>query len=166
MPEPLQMPPILTGLLSIIVSKAILLGTVSVVMIDREAASPPSGEIKVTILAIPARILSISNCFPITPVETTKTPSLVFKAFWTSSAVSTALRQPSAPVLALACPALHKIVLMLPPFANTSRLKSTQAARTQDLVNTPAAIAGTSEAIKVRSVAPDGFSPTAIPAAL
>ena len=96
------MPPIRTGLPSITVSKAILFGTVSVVIIDREAASPPSGEISGAILAIPARILSISNCLPITPVDATKTPSFVFKAFWTSSAHSTALRHPSAPVLALA----------------------------------------------------------------
>ena len=58
------------------------------------------------------------------------------------------------------------MALTLQPFANTSRLKSTQAALTQDLVNTPAAIAGTSDAIKVRSGAPDGFSPAVIPAAL
>ena len=57
-------------------------------------------------------------------------------------------------------------MLIFPPFANNSRLKSTQAALTQDLVNTPAAIAGTSDAIKVRSGAPDGFSPTVIPVAL
>ena len=58
------------------------------------------------------------------------------------------------------------MALTLPPLARTSRLKSTQAARTHDLVNTPAAIAGTSEAIRVKSGAPDGFSPAVIPAAL
>ena len=113
-PEPLAIPPIRTGLPSIMVSRAIDLGTKSVVMIDRAASSPPSSLAAAATWGIPALRASIFILCPITPVEARR---IVSGSTCNTSprilALSRVSCQPCSPVAALACPALQRIALAL-----------------------------------------------------
>ena len=76
-----------------------------------------------------------------------------------------ALASPSAPVAALALPALMTMARML---AEGSRARShfTGAAQTRFSVNVPAAEQGASDTSRVKSRAPDGLMPALTAAAL
>ena len=109
MPEPLHMPPMVTRTPPSSSCTAASLFFVSVVMMALEAAVPLSGPAsrRGAMALIPASIRSMGSCFPITPVDATKTPSCGIPRTWAAvAAVRLQYSMPSSPVQALAIPAL------------------------------------------------------------
>ena len=106
-PDPLHIPPTRTVTPPTSTSTWAVLGRVSVVMIARAADSPPSGLSVSHACAIPGLIASIGRKRPITPVELTSTWSGSRSSLSADSfAISSASRNPCAPVQAFALPEL------------------------------------------------------------
>ncbi len=154
---------------SVVPVSAVVLGTVSVVMIARAAAGPPSSARAAATVGMAGMILSMGSGKPMRPVEQTRTscgeqPSAsAVRAHIVSASVL-----PAAPVAALALPLFRTTAAARPPVvARCSRLTSTGGAVIRLEVNTPAAVTGEPSAVATmaRSSAPDALIPQAIPAA-
>ena len=110
---------------------------------------------------MPATTSPIGSGWPITPVEATSTPELEMpSAAAVASTIDHASRRPLDPVQALALPELVTIACAAPDWI-CARLTVTGAATTRLVVNTPAAVAGRSEASRARSALPLRFMPQA-----
>ena len=107
MPAPLEMPENRTSSPASDTPPVYSLGKVSVVMMPRAASCQPAGFSLPTASGIPARMRSMGNCTPITPVlMTSVVESPLPMAFSRVSAIMRALAMPSGPVQALAQPLL------------------------------------------------------------
>ncbi len=73
MPEPLAMPPTVIGPAGVSTTTAQDFGNGSVVMIARVAAASPDALRLAPAALTPARILLMSSCTPMTPVDATST---------------------------------------------------------------------------------------------
>ena len=166
-PEPLAMPPMRTRRPPNRASRAICLSTRSVVRIARAAASPPSLARAATSGSRPAMRVSIGIGTPITPVEQMSTSSAAKSSRWARAAVAARLSaRPRSPVQALAWPELVSTARARPPLAaSRSAQRSTQAARTNEVVKLPAQTAPSGASSRERSGLPEGLRPAVIPAA-
>ena len=153
MPEPLAIPAIRTVWPSIVASATAPLGKVSVVMMASEASAQPSGDRRAAISGNTASIFAASSSTPITPVEASMTSSgAADRACAAAAAVRRAASAPGGPVKLLAQPALHTSARTAPPFCWIADWhQSTGAEPTPCRVNTPAAIAPSSNAINSTS---------------
>ena len=147
----------------------VVLGTVSVVMIARAAAGPPSTVRAPARSGMAGMIRSMGRGKPIRPVEQTRTSSGEQPS---ASAVrvhiNSASAMPAAPVAALALPLFSTTAAARPPVAaRCSRVTRTGGAVILLEVNTPAAVTGEPSAVATiaRSSAPEAFTPQAAPAA-
>ena len=162
MPAPLAIPPTVNPG----PATTTVLGTLSVVMMARAAAGPPSRASASWAASTPAVILSIGSSSPMRPVEQTamssaSTPSRA--ATW--PAVARVSAKPAAPVQALAPPELSTTAASCPRPMISSHQR-TGAALTRLVVNTPAAsYRGPSLTTRATSGSPDDLSPAATPAA-
>src|SRR3954462_11265102 len=96
---------------------------------------------------------------PITPVEATSTsPRGTERASAVTSTIRHASRRPTAPGQAFALPELVTIARALAAWI-CARLTGTGGATTRLVVNTPAAVAGRSDATRARSALPLRFMP-------
>ncbi len=92
---------------SVDTSTAYSFGNGSVVMIARAAAAPPLASSAFTAIGMPPRIASILRLTPMTPVDATRTCSLLQPtAAAVSCAISRASASPRGPVQAFAQPLL------------------------------------------------------------
>src|SRR4051795_9038067 len=162
MPAPLAIPPTVQP------SRAwtVVFGTLSVVMIARAAAGPPSSDRSFTAAVTPAVSLSIGSRTPMSPVLATATsiaprPSSAAAC----SAVAWVSPKPSGPVQALAPPEFRTTARSRRP-ASTWRLHCTGAAGKRLVVKTPAAASsGPSLTTRATSGSPLDFSSAATPVA-
>src|SRR5439155_8679796 len=107
MPEPLHIPPILTGTPPRSTSTRAVLGFVSVVMIARAAASPDSALRLSHACEIPDLTAAMGRWRPMTPVELPSTYYGYRSSLSADSlAISSASLKPCAPVHAFALPEL------------------------------------------------------------
>ena len=170
MPAPLHIPPTVTVFPPISTVHATCLFLVSVVIIASAASVPASlVESRSSGSAlIPAHILSIGSCIPITPVEPKSTdlagtPSTSAAVFASSAQASS----PSVPVHALATPLLTTIACAPSSLYTMLLSHFTGAANTLLSVNVPAVTHGFSENTIAISFLPFLYLiPAAIPAAL
>ena len=144
-PEPFAIPPIVTSVSPAINVTATSFFFVSVVMIAFAASVPlaRSAFFPLASSVIPALILSIGICIPITPVEPTRTPfSSIPRTFPASLAVSSQYFIPSSPVHAFAIP---EFTITACDFCLLSAIclsHFTGAAFTTFVVNVPATLHG------------------------
>ena len=144
-PDPFAIPPIVTVLSPIWNCTATSFFFVSVVMIAFAASVPLSMPAFFTFASseIPALILSIGSCIPITPVDPTSTPaSSIPSTFAASFAVSWQYIIPSTPVHALAIPELMITACDFCLFSTICLSHLTGAAFTTFVVNVPATLHG------------------------
>ncbi len=162
MPAPFAMPPIVQPPWS----TTAVLGTLSVVMIARLAASPPPTLSSAAATAAPMVSFARSSCSPISPVEQTSTsPAESFSASATASAVAWAVWKPWLPVKQLAPPEFSTIARTWPSVI-TCWDQRIGLAFARLLVNTAAAAAlGPWLTTRARSGEPELFSPACTPAA-
>ena len=116
-PAPLHMPQKCTSAPAMVIVALAVFGTVSVVMIPREAASAlsASGWSASFALAMPALILSTGSGMPITPVEATIVYcSGMAKVSASAFATASASWMPCLPMAALATPLFTTIACALP----------------------------------------------------
>ncbi len=166
-PEPLAIPPTWKAPAAVRTATAASFGNGSVVMIARAALAPPVADNCETAAGMPRRIASILRFTPMTPVDATRTSSRAQpREEAVSATISRASFIPSGPVHAFAQPLLVMTAWATPLLvASCSSVTSTGAALARLVVNTPAALAGVSVAIKARSGLPDALIPHANPAA-
>ena len=164
-PAPLAVPPTVYVTGPTLKVASATLATVSVVMIARATSSPADGDMDSAAARIPRTTRSIGITRPITPVLHTRT-SLGSRSRASPAVVhmTSASRNPCAPVHALALPAFTTIAEIGVPRRSVSWEMTTGAALTVFRVKTPAAAAGTSERITAMSVRVPSPSPR-IPAA-
>src|SRR4051794_15181855 len=162
MPAPLAIPPTVQP------SRAwtVVFGTLSVVMIARAAAGPPSSDRSLTAAVTPAVSLSIGSRTPMSPVLATATSTAPRPSSAAAcSAVAWVSPKPSGPVQALAPPEFRTTARSRWP-ASTWRLHCTGAAGKRLVVKTPAAASsGPSLTTRATSGSPLDFSPAATPVA-
>ena len=131
------------------------------------AAAPPPALRAATKGSSPASRVSIGIGTPITPVEqintsSAATPSRSARA-WVARWLSI---RPRSPVQALAWPELVSTARAWPPLAaNRSAQRSTQAARTSDVVKVPAQTAPSGASSRARSGLPEALRPAVTAAA-
>ena len=148
MPEPLHIPPMVTFLPESSTSTAASFSWVSVVIIASAALCPlvKSPLNFLLICSTPAQIRSIGSCFPITPVDATRTASsgisINSEVFF---AVSLQYPNPSVPVHALAIPAFTTTACANALFFTMSLSHFTGAAFTTFVVKVPATAHGSVE---------------------
>ena len=145
MPAPLHIPPTVTVFPPTSICTATCLSTVSVVIMASAASVPCSNELPSFFGSslIPAQILSIGSCAPITPVEATNTAlSGTCNASDTAFASAAHASSPSFPVQALATPLLTTTACAKGEFATMSLSHFTGAAKTLFVVNVPAVTHG------------------------
>ena len=114
-------------------------------MMAQAASVPLPAESSGTMRRTPSSTFSTGSCWPITPVELTKTSSSP-RPSSSSARTSTflALARPCSPVAALALPLLMTTARAL-PFFSTSRPSRTGAAQNLLVVNRAAQVAGSWE---------------------
>jgi hypothetical protein len=167
MPAPLAMPATTKPARSTSIS----LRPESVVKMPWAASAPASGaaERAATRSGIPARIGSMGNGMPISPVEQTSTssaPTPSSSAVWLHSAAASS--RPRSPVAALALPLEIRTAAARPPLAlMCARLIWTGAAQARFRVKVAAVGTGwpSSVASNARSRAPEALIPAASPEA-
>ena len=145
MPEPLHIPPMVTVVPFMSICTATCLFFVSVVIMAFAASVPFSGLLPKSgaIAFTPAAILSIGSCFPITPVDATRTPSSdTPSACAAAFAVCAQYPIPSSPVQAFAIPALTMITWASAPLVTWFLSHFTGAAFTRLIVKVPALLQG------------------------
>src|SRR5687767_1521888 len=144
MPDPLAMPPTVTGPLGVSITAAHDFGNGSVVMIARVASDPPSIERASAAAVTPAFTLSRFSGTPITPVEETKMNSSAHpRACAAAEAMPFATARPASPVQALAQPLLTTAPAHKPSaLVRWSRETIIGAAIARFVVNTAAAGTG------------------------
>ena len=164
-PEPLAIAPMRTGRPSIRTSACAALGCVSVVIMARDALSPPSSERVASASSIPADIFCMGRRTPMTPVELGSTSSGA-QPIWPAifAQISRASSIPSGPTQAFALPALTYMARAQPP-ATCSRETSRLWPLTTFFVKTPAQEASLSLVMMHRSSLPSFFRPHALAAA-
>ena len=135
------------------------------VMIARDAASPPSTDVSATASIMPTSMTSIGIGTPIMPVEALKTCcDGTFNSSEANQQIFSASLTPCSPVQAFAFPLFTTTALALP---EVSRAISTRtgAALNALVVNTPAIEHSTSDRIRARSK-PSFLIPHLTPAAV
>ena len=141
-------------------------GRVSVVMMPRAAASPPSARSPFANASMPGRIFPMSSRTPMRPVEHTSISSAPTPTCLAAqAAMSVASRIPALPVHAFAWPLFTTTPRVRPNFSTRARSSRTVAACTWFVVNVAATVAGRSLSNIAMSAVPLAFSPAAVPAA-
>jgi len=165
-PAPLAIPQIEISVLPIRHFPRTILGNRSVVIMASSASGIPSPVSPRISPGTAARIFFTGSGSPMTPVEFTKTRSSWIRSrSETARETARASRMPPAPVAALAMPLLVTIAWATPDLI-FSMLTSTGAAWKRFVVNIPAALAGTSEKIRPRSLFPFSLIPAEMPFAV
>ena len=163
-PEPLAMPATVTGHPSTSAVTIAVFAKVSVVRMASAASARPFASSSAAAARMPPRIRGMGRRSPITPVDATNTCSGGTPiAFAARCAISLASRRPCSPMATFAMPLLTTTARACPS-RMWARHSSTGAPTTEDVVKTPAALAGTSLAISARS-SPVSFTPQWTPAA-
>src|SRR5256884_3160233 len=151
MPPPLPSAATVTGRPPRRRRRTAVFGNASVVVIACPAAGRPSRESAATARRTPRSSRGRSTCTPIRPVAHGATSAGWHPSRRAARAVETsAVRSPSAPVHAFAFPACTRTPASRPP-ATRRRAVCTGAAGARFTVNTPAAVAGGSAAMRATS---------------
>ena len=165
MPAPLAVPPTVQVIPAVTKVASATFATVSVVMIARATSSPAPGDIASAAARMPRVTRSMGMGRPITPVlHTSTSPGSRSSASPAVAHITSASRNPCAPVHALALPALTTIAESDAPRRSVSCEITTGAAFTELRVKTPAATAGVSDritAMSVRVSSPSSRTPAA-----